>query len=132
MGVVFTSFSRIEIVYILYFIKKNLHLYLLEYYYIFYTNIVAVIVWIYNYLCNQCLSPLMLWVWILHRWSVLDTTLCNKVCQWRVTGRWFSSCTPVSCTNKTDRHDIAQTYLKVVLNTITPIQISIHKSMIYN
>ena len=21
--------------------------------------------WIYNYLCNQCLSPLMLWVWIL-------------------------------------------------------------------
>jgi len=21
--------------------------------------------WIYNYLCNQCLSPLRLWVWIL-------------------------------------------------------------------
>jgi hypothetical protein len=21
--------------------------------------------WIYNYLCNQCLSPLMLWFWIL-------------------------------------------------------------------
>jgi len=20
--------------------------------------------WIYNYLCNQCLSPLKLWVWI--------------------------------------------------------------------
>jgi hypothetical protein len=20
--------------------------------------------WIYNYLCNQCLSPLMLWVWV--------------------------------------------------------------------
>jgi len=20
--------------------------------------------WIYNFLCNQCLSPLMLWVWI--------------------------------------------------------------------
>jgi hypothetical protein len=23
--------------------------------------------WIYNYLCNQCLSPLTLWVWILLR-----------------------------------------------------------------
>ena len=64
--------------------------------------------------------------------DVLNTTLCNKVCQCLVTGRWFSLCTLVSCTNKTDRHDIAQIYLKVVLNTITPIQISIHKSMIYN
>jgi len=30
--------------------------------------------WIYNYLCNQCLSPLMLWVWISIR--VRCTTLC--------------------------------------------------------
>ena len=32
-------------------------------------------------------------------------------------GRWFS---PVSSTSKTDRHDIAEILLKVVLNTITP------------
>jgi hypothetical protein len=29
-----------------------------------------------------------------------------QVCQWLVAGRWFSSVTPVSTTNKTDRHDI--------------------------
>jgi len=36
----------------------------------------------YMYLCNQCLSLLMLWVRILFKWGVLDTTLCDKVCQW--------------------------------------------------
>jgi len=37
--------------------------------------------WIYNNLCNQCLSPLALWVWFLLRRGVLDKTLCdNKVC----------------------------------------------------
>jgi len=38
--------------------------------------------WIYNYLCNQCLSPLTLWVRILLRRGVLDKTLCDKVCHW--------------------------------------------------
>ena len=33
--------------------------------------------------------------------------------------RWFSQ---VSFTNKTDRHDITEIFLKVVLNTINPIQ----------
>ena len=33
--------------------------------------------WIYNYLCNKCLSPLKLWVRILPRRGVLDTTLCD-------------------------------------------------------
>jgi hypothetical protein len=36
-----------------------------------------------------------------------------------VAGRWFS---PVSCTNKTDRHDIAEILLKMALNTITLAQ----------
>jgi len=36
-----------------------------------------------------------------------------------VLGRWFSPATPISSTNKTDRHDIAEILLKVVLNTIT-------------
>jgi hypothetical protein len=66
--------------------------------------------WIYNYLCNQCLSPL--------RWGVLDTTLCDKVCQWHTTGRWFSPGTPVSSINKTDRNDITEILLKVTLKTI--------------
>ena len=68
--------------------------------------------WIYNYLSNQCLSPLMLWVWIPIR--ARCTTLCDKVCQWLVAGWWFS---PVSSTNKTDHHDITEILLKVVLNT---------------
>ena len=58
--------------------------------------------WIYNYLCNQCLSPIMLWVRITLRQGVLNITLCDKV--------WFSL---VSSTNKTE------ILLKVTLNTIT-------------
>ena len=61
--------------------------------------------WIYNYLCNQCLSPLTLWVGILFRRDVLDTILCDKVCQWLAAGRWYSPGTPVSFTNKADCHD---------------------------
>jgi hypothetical protein len=34
--------------------------------------------------------------------------IIDKVCQWLATGRWFSPDTPVSSTNKTDRHDIAE------------------------
>jgi hypothetical protein len=49
--------------------------------------------------------------------GVLDTTLWNKVCLCLATGRWLS---PVSPTNKTDCHDIAEILLKVTLNTINP------------
>ena len=55
-----------------------------------------------------------------HHWScefeppswlvVLDTIVCDKVCQWLATGWWFS---PVSSTNKTDHHDIAEILFKV-------------------
>ena len=71
--------------------------------------------WIYNYLCNQCLSPLMLWVRISIR--ARCTTLCDKVCQWLAAGRWISPGTPVSSTNKADRHDIIEILLKVALST---------------
>jgi hypothetical protein len=67
--------------------------------------------WIYNYLCNQCLSPLTLWSPIPLRHGLLDTALCDKVCQWLMTGLWG---TPVSSTN-----DITDILLKVALNTIT-------------
>ena len=43
--------------------------------------------------------------------------------QWLSAGLWFSPCTPVSSTNKTDHHDIqnvTELLLKVVLNTINP------------
>jgi hypothetical protein len=35
-----------------------------------------------------------------------------------VTGQWFSPGSPVSATNKTDRHDITEILLKVALNII--------------
>ena len=50
--------------------------------------------------------------------GVLDKSLCDKVCEWLVAGRWFSPNTPVSYTNKTDRHDITEILLRVTLNTI--------------
>jgi len=55
------------------------------------------------------------------------TTLCDKVCQWLTTGRWFSLGTPFSSTNKTDRHDITKIMLKVALKTIKPTN---HQSLI--
>jgi len=67
--------------------------------------------WIYNYICNQCISPLTLWVRIPLRRGVLVATLCNTKCQWLVTDWWISPCT--------DRHDITEILLKVALNTIT-------------
>ena len=49
----------------------------------------------------------------------LDTTLCDKVCQWLEKGRWFSPGIPVSSINKSVHHDITEILLKVALNTIT-------------
>jgi Na+/pantothenate symporter len=74
---------------------------------------------IYNYLCNQCISPLMLWVLIPLMPCLLKTTLCDKVCQWLAAGRWFSPGTLISSINKTDRYDKAEIMLKVALTTCT-------------
>jgi hypothetical protein len=41
-----------------------------------------VVGFITTYICNQCLSPLTLWVRIPLRRAALYTTLCDKVCQW--------------------------------------------------
>ena len=57
--------------------------------------------------------------------GVLDTTLCDKVCQWLATGRWFSPGAPDSSTDKTDCHYIAEILLKVALNTINQPIISV-------
>jgi len=48
--------------------------------------------------------------------SLLDTILCDKVCQWLATGRWFS---PVSSSSNTDRHEITEILFKVALSTTT-------------
>jgi hypothetical protein len=76
--------------------------------------------WIYNYLCNQCLSPLKGMssnptygeVYSIQHYVI-------NVCQLLATGRWFSPGTLVSSTNKTGHHDITEILLKVALNTIT-------------
>ena len=79
--------------------------------------------WIDNHLCNQCRSPLTLWVWIPLTRGVLDTTFCDKVCQWLATDRWFFSGTLVPPPiTESDCHDITEILLKVVLNTINLTQ----------
>jgi hypothetical protein len=72
--------------------------------------------WIYNYVCNQCMSSLKLWV------RIQRMTRCDRYnIMWSSlsVGRWFSPGTLVSFTNKADRHDITEILLKVALNTIT-------------
>ena len=72
--------------------------------------------WIYNYLRNRCLSPLIVWVRISIR--VRCTTLCDNNFQWLAADWWFSPGPPVSSTDKTDRCNIAEILLKVALSTI--------------
>jgi hypothetical protein len=47
-----------------------------------------------------------------------------------VAGQTFSQGTPVSPTNKTDRHDITEILLKVTLKTINPKSPQISKTII--
>jgi len=68
--------------------------------------------WIYNYAYA---------IGVYNHWccEFESRSLCDKVCQWLATGRWFSPGPPVSSTNKTDRHDITEILFKVALNTKT-------------
>ena len=53
--------------------------------------------------------------------------LCDNVCQWlAAAGLWCSSSTPVSFTNKTDRHGITEILLKVALKHLNPNPNFIH------
>ena len=73
--------------------------------------------WIYNYLCSQFLHH---WSWCCEfesHWG--DTTLCEKVCQWLVTGQWYFPGTLVFFTNNTDHNHTTEILLKVALNTIS-------------
>ena len=73
--------------------------------------------WLWSYgswIYNQCLSLLMLWIpiSIRERCTILHF-VCDKVCQWLATGRWFSPGPLVPSTHKTDRHDITEILLRV-------------------
>jgi hypothetical protein len=48
----------------------------------------------------------------------LYTTLCDEVCQWIATGRWFSPGPSCSSSDKADCNDLTEILLKVALNTI--------------
>ena len=85
---------------------------------------------IYNYLCIQCLSPLMLWVWTPFMvrctrynimWQSLSVT-CNRLVV-------FSD-TPVSSTGKTDPHNITDILMTVALNTINQNQLTINNYLL--
>ena len=69
-----------------------------------------------TYMCNPCLSPLMLWVWVSIRARCTQHYVI-KFCQWLATGRWNSLGHLISSTNTTDSHDITEILLKVALNT---------------
>ena len=68
-----------------------------------------IFVYIYNQYISQQSVPITTHFASSHQ---LDTTVCDKVCQRLAAGQWFS---PISSTNKTDRHDITVSLLKVVL-----------------
>ena len=56
--------------------------------------------------------------------DLLDRALCDKVCHWLATSRWFHPGTQVSTTNKTERHDISKIVLKVAAKHHKPKQTS--------
>ena len=49
----------------------------------------------------------------------METTLCDKVCEWLATDRCFFPGTPASFTNKTDSNDITETLSTLALDFIT-------------
>jgi hypothetical protein len=58
-------------------------------------------------------------LWVRNSIRARCTTWCDEVCQWLATDRWFSPGPPVSPTNKTDRHDIAELLLNKQTNKHT-------------
>ena len=73
---------------------------------------------IYVFLIFFLIFFIYLFLFFLFHFVYFFAILCDKVCQWLAARRWFSLGTPVSSTNKIDRHDITEIVLKVALKTI--------------
>jgi hypothetical protein len=74
-----------------------------------------------------------LWVRTQLRRSDRDTTLCDKVCQWPATGRWFSPGPPVTSTNKTEiLLKVAQSIINLNLWWCCAKKITVHYYIIIN
>jgi hypothetical protein len=56
--------------------------------------------------------------------------ICDKVCQWLGTCRWFYPGIPVSTPNKTYPHDITKIVLKVALITINRPTINVQSNLV--
>jgi hypothetical protein len=67
---------------------------------------------------NYAISAYHHWCCEFESWSGQGVQHCDKVYPWLAIGQWFSPGPPVSSTNKTDCHDIAEMLLKVALHTI--------------
>ena len=68
---------------------------------------------------NQDMSDLIdmsTW-WLLHQWVGTIQIKLNAltISQWLAAGRWFFPGTPVSSTNKTDHHNIAEIWLNNII-----------------
>ena len=83
------SFLKIKYTYVTFY----LFIYLL-YFYLSLTNCLKIgEIFFFHYVKTFWIrTPFIFW----DKRGLLDTTLCNNVCQWLATGRWFSPGTPVS------------------------------------
>ena len=89
--------------------------------------------WIYNYLCNRCLSPLIVSSNPVHGDVYPMQHYVIKFVSEFAIGRWFSPGTPASSTNKTDRHDRTEiVFKKEFKDTIGVIRIRISKNRQHN
>ena len=64
----------------------------------------------------HCSNSVIFFLFIILLLKVLHAIPYDIVCQWPSTGGWFSQRSPVSCTNKTNRHDITEILLNLTLH----------------
>ena len=80
--------------------------------------VVAVIIWLLD--LQLLMQSMTITTKVVSSKHALDTILCNKVCQLLAAGMWFSPCTPVSSTHKTDHHGKTEIMLKVAFKHHNP------------
>ena len=72
--------------------------------------------WFYNYLCNQCISSLMLWV----RIPLMVRCIRYNIMWYSLSVAWGRTEVFSGCSKIADLHNITEIVLKVALNTINP------------